>query len=620
MINHMTPKFLITVLTILCCSSARAFNADNAAKTVRSNGTATDTQAAINYANGKNQDGWVVTIGEPGGSYVWSAADLYVIRIGGNNTITLQGASPTNRPTISIDTAFGLNYAPGKLVTVKDIIFTENPPGRSPAFFVGGSGPTPGFRFTNVRWQGVFNSQLFVIGNPGGNGGDRGEGPYGLFDNCSGDYVTSFIIYNNNGGTDGDAVSPSWRQPIEWGTEKAVYFEDCDFRNASGTIGGTGLIDPYNGGSVVFRYNRVENIMLADHGADHYSNRVKSVLKHEIMHNQFYVTNGYAPWLIFFRGGTAAIFDNTFNSAKGAGATQGIYWNYFRANASAGPANSVYDRWYSPLATTITAASNGQTLPQATINVVDTASMTDPFNPVVLDQPATYIEGIKVTTSAGVQTVNCGGKTATTFTGCTGGTGTMSTGGAVTRASDYGTTSTQQPGSGPIFVKVAAGSNGAKLPQGTINVDDTIQFPSNPGLISVNYNWVTGLGVDVTCTGKTATTFTGCTGGTGTLATGQPIADLGQDPRHPTEPWGRMPIWQWNNRSTSGTIGSPLTGQAVRDFVEPDRDIFIRDAETTKPANTGTWLDSYRELEYPHPLRRAGAKPPKPPSNLRVQP
>ncbi len=52
-------------------------------------------------------------------------------------------------------------------------------------------------------------------------------------------------------------------------------------------------------------------------------------------------------------------------------------------------------------------------------------------------------------------------------------------------------------------------------------------------------------------------------------------------------------------------MGTPLTGWAVKDFIGVDRDIFVRDAETTKPTNTGTWLDSYTEFTYPHPLRSA---------------
>ena len=68
--------------------------------------------------------------------------------------------------------------------------------------------------------------------------------------------------------------------------------------------------------------------------------------------------------------------------------------------------------------TTIAAASNGQTLPQTTINVASTTGFSSSGT-------------IRVTTSAGVQSVSCTGTTPTSFTGCSGGTGTMSTGGLV---------------------------------------------------------------------------------------------------------------------------------------------------------------------------------------------
>lgn len=71
--------------------------------------------------------------------------------------------------------------------------------------------------------------------------------------------------------------------------------------------------------------------------------------------------------------------------------------------------------------TTIAAGSNGQSLPQSTINVVSATAFS---NAGVL----------YVTTSDGIQIVGYTGKTGTTFTGCTGGTGTMSTGGTVINA------------------------------------------------------------------------------------------------------------------------------------------------------------------------------------------
>jgi hypothetical protein len=69
--------------------------------------------------------------------------------------------------------------------------------------------------------------------------------------------------------------------------------------------------------------------------------------------------------------------------------------------------------------TQVTAPSNGQVLPQATINVADTSRLASAGS-------------LEVTNAAGsLQTISYTGKTGTTLTGCTGGTGTLITGGAV---------------------------------------------------------------------------------------------------------------------------------------------------------------------------------------------
>lgn len=70
--------------------------------------------------------------------------------------------------------------------------------------------------------------------------------------------------------------------------------------------------------------------------------------------------------------------------------------------------------------TTIAAGSNGQTLPQSTINVASTTGFAASGT-------------ILVFTSGGYQTVTYTGTTGTSFTGASGGTGTMSTGGPVTQ-------------------------------------------------------------------------------------------------------------------------------------------------------------------------------------------
>lgn len=72
--------------------------------------------------------------------------------------------------------------------------------------------------------------------------------------------------------------------------------------------------------------------------------------------------------------------------------------------------------------TTIAAGSNGQTLPQSTINVASTAAFTG------------FSSGdtVHLNTSFGYQAITCTGTSGgNQFTGCTGGTGTLSTGGEV---------------------------------------------------------------------------------------------------------------------------------------------------------------------------------------------
>jgi hypothetical protein len=71
---------------------------------------------------------------------------------------------------------------------------------------------------------------------------------------------------------------------------------------------------------------------------------------------------------------------------------------------------------------------------------------------------------------------------------------------------------------------IAAGSNGASLPQATINVASTAGFPAS-GSIAV----ITSLGMQsVNYSGTTGTSFTGCSGGTGTMSTGNAVGKIGE--------------------------------------------------------------------------------------------
>lgn len=147
--------------------------------------------------------------------------------------------------------------------------------------------------------------------------------------------------------------------------------------------------------------------------------------------------------------------------------------------------------------TTISAASNGAVLPQATINVASTAGFPTSGTALII-------------LPTGVQTIAYTGKTATSFTGASGGTGTLRGDGDLGRMGNA--VGLLSPGN----THIAAPSDGAVLPQATINVDSTNTFPAS-GQIVIS----TQLDGDqiVSYTGKTATSFTGASGGTGTIHT-----------------------------------------------------------------------------------------------------
>ncbi len=147
---------------------------------------------------------------------------------------------------------------------------------------------------------------------------------------------------------------------------------------------------------------------------------------------------------------------------------------------------------------------------------------------------------IRVVTSVGFQFVTYSGKTSTTFTGCdvtsnlpTPLAGTLATGGAVTgpyKLAPWGVpvislNQMNQPSHRGEFYDVATVPDGATiaaaLPQATLTVASTAGF-TNAGTLHI---WTGAAYTAVAYTGRTDTTFTGCTGGTGTIGSG---AEIGQ--------------------------------------------------------------------------------------------
>lgn len=128
-------------------------------------------------------------------------------------------------------------------------------------------------------------------------------GPTGLIDNCTFSNCRIVVM--------GDAslmANSLWAEPLDLGTEKAVYIEDCEFTR---TIFGNS-IDANYGGSYVFRYNVVIDSTTEAHSVQ---GTHRATRKWEIYKNEFKQVN-QNMWTPFFqRGGTGVIFDNTISGA-----------------------------------------------------------------------------------------------------------------------------------------------------------------------------------------------------------------------------------------------------------------------------------------------------------------
>jgi RHS repeat-associated protein len=85
----------------------------------------------------------------------------------------------------------------------------------------------------------------------------------------------------------------------------------------------------------------------------------------------------------------------------------------------------------------------------------------------------------------------------------------------------------------PVVTAVASGSSGSSLPQSTIDVVSTTGF-STADYLAVP----TTAGIQsVSCTGDTATTFTGCSGGSGTMSGGDTVVQATTSPVPGSDPW-----------------------------------------------------------------------------------
>jgi hypothetical protein len=164
--------------------------------------------------------------------------------------------------------------------------------------------------------------------------------------------------------------------------------------------------------------------------------------------------------------------------------------------------------------TTVASGSNGAQLAAGTLNVASTT--------LFASSGTIYVRG-----GDGYEAITYGGKTSTSFTTCTGGSpATVATGAAVSKtrislAHDFARTVTASGVIGGTTVlrvpstTILGTSDGVAMSGTyTINATDTSDFASS-GIIIVESS-ATKFN-QVVYTGKTSTTFTGCTGGSGNM-------------------------------------------------------------------------------------------------------
>lgn len=310
---------LVISLFLSAVLPAAAFQANDSAETISSDGSYADTAAAVAYAIGKAQNGWVVTVGTAGGSYTWTNQLL----IGPQNSITLQGASPSNRPTVTFagPVRSGIYIGAGNnFVTIKDLIFNVAATGPT-ANVVGVDGTGECFRISNCEFlnssTGVGTGTAFGL-QIGSINSIHAPGPYGLVDNCQ-FYFPGGPVYNYiNIFANGNADNWCWTQPMSWGTTNTVVIESCSFSQPHSSPM-SGLVEAMGGARLTVRYNSITNIPESTHGMQ--SGAHCSTLQIECYENNWVLndTSFTMSYLYLQRGGTAVIWSNTVTATS--------FWN-----------------------------------------------------------------------------------------------------------------------------------------------------------------------------------------------------------------------------------------------------------------------------------------------------
>jgi len=233
-----------------------------------------------------------------------------------NVSFTMRGAG-TNLTTLispAIGSVFGINKNSTNLLTISDLNCIGHSANGYGFFIVGVGAPSAKMsgpvRFTRIQMTNLLY-RGFSVGY---------SDSWGVIDHCylvaglSGGSAYQPFSFNGN-----DIVS--WTNSNPLGTTNAWYVEDCYAK--TGTVGGNGFFDAYDGAQIVIRNNYFDGN--APSGVHGYDSQYTSCRTWEIYNNTF--TNVTPSVLaIEIRGGTGNIFSN-----KVYGAADFLQLAYYRS-------------------------------------------------------------------------------------------------------------------------------------------------------------------------------------------------------------------------------------------------------------------------------------------------
>lgn len=313
------------IAALLLALNANAYTVNPSTMTATSDGSAADTQAAVNYAASFNTNGWTIVVGNrPGGTYTWPA----LVAVGNNYNVTLRGYA--NNPVTTIlfnNTGFtGLyaadNYA---VVTVQDFSFGIAPGGTAPTkamLYLDGQGVC--FVVSNCTFTAMAQSKFGI--QIAENDSSQTPGPYGLITHCYWPLPTADTVNCINVIASGDQLHYNWTQPSTWGTTNSVVIEDCLFSLPDASITGA-AVEAYGGADITIRHCTTINIPYSFHGFN--SGGHDSTRQVECYNNtmEFPDPMHEAPYAFLLRGGSAYFYNNTITTS-GQNLAQGVtLWN-----------------------------------------------------------------------------------------------------------------------------------------------------------------------------------------------------------------------------------------------------------------------------------------------------